>query len=54
MSKLMTAMAVIGLAASSLASTIIWTLLTEPAAMISAASSGSVWSIVRTVLGVWQ
>jgi hypothetical protein len=52
MTNLLTILGLIGAASTTLASMLIWALLTEPTAVVSAASSGSVWSLVWNVLTI--
>jgi hypothetical protein len=52
MTKLLTLLGLVGAASTTLASILVWTLLTEPTAVMSAASSGSVWSFVMNILTI--
>ena len=52
MTKLLTLLGLVGAASTTLASMLVWTLLTEPTAVVSAATSGSVWSFVKNVLTI--
>ena len=52
MTRLLTLLALVGAASTTLASVLVWTLLTEPTAVVAAASSGSVWSFVVDVLTI--
>jgi hypothetical protein len=52
MTKLLTILGIVGAASTTLASMLIWALLTEPTAVVSAANSGSVWSFMWDVLTI--
>jgi hypothetical protein len=53
MTKLMAALAVVGAATGTLATSLIWTLLTDPTTIAVALEQGNLRSIVAALVGAW-
>jgi hypothetical protein len=54
MTKLLTILAFLGAATSTIASTLLWTLLTEPTTIATALGTGDLRLLVTTVLEAWR